>query len=729
MKLYLEPSLDKCANGGIRRVVEAQHKYLPEFGIEFVTDPMDADVEAAHVIGKPKNPNAPFVLHNHGLLWRNYNFPQWAEQVNSDIVDSMRYAYAITSPSKWVTKAINRGVYFPVETIYHGVDIEEWYPMESHSDYVLWNKARTDEVSDPKDMQELAKLLPEIQFLSTFGQATENVRLIGKQSNDEMRAFVANAGIYLCTARETFGIGTLEALACGVPVVGWDYGGQSEIILHGETGYLVPFGDFNALSDAVQRALGERERLSRNAVMDVRDRWQWKSKIEQYANLYKRAVAWYTAPRPKVSVIVPAHNLAKYLPYTLKSIQEQTLQDFECLIVDDCSTDETPEIARAIVNEDIRFRYLKTYENLKLSGVRNYGASKALGKYIQYVDADDQIPPKTLELLSSSLDQQRDIHIVYGSLDLVNEEGTHQRHNPFPGEFNWYGQMAHQNQVPTGAMMRREVIEQSGGWRTRQWRAEDAEFWARVTSFGYQAKKVTNEVTLLYRVRRDSKGSKEFVTYSDRDGNWLANVGWRSANSAAEGLDYLSHYGDTVPQPDLVPFGAQGKREGNKFWNVWHHQEPAASIILRGWNGKEVDTFDSIMGQYFNNWEIFSASEPIKGFPYVEFVERMEEMSEIKGKWINVDSGQMFSNDWLNQQLGIELSLSDLTPKDKLLLQYVGRNQARTAFRVNSHTYYGSQGSTEWVQKADAEQLMKRGQWQEVKTQFVPAPQKADERK
>lgn len=726
MKLYLEPQLDKCANGGIRRVVEAQHKYLPEFGIEFVIDPMEADVEACHVIGKPQNPNAPFILHNHGLLWRDYNFPQWAEQVNQDIVDSMRYAYAITSPSKWVTKAINRGVYFPVETIYHGVDIEEWYPMESHSDYVLWNKARVDEVSNPNDMQELAKLLPEVQFLSTFGKETDNVRLIGNQSNLEMRAFVANAGLYLCTARETFGIGTLEALACGVPVVGWDYGGQSEIIRHRETGYLAKYQDYADLAEGVSWAISKRAELGRNAVDDVRARWQWKDKIQQYAALYKRAVAWYTAPRPKVSVIVPAHNLAKYLPYTLKSIQNQTLEDFECLIVDDCSTDETSEIARAIVSQDIRFRYLKTYENLKLSGVRNYGASKALGKYIQYVDADDQIPPQTLEILSGELDKQRDIHIVYGSLDLINEEGTHQRHNPFPGDFNWYHQMAHQNQVPTGAMMRREVIEQSGGWRTRQWRAEDAEFWARVTSFGYQAKKVTNEVTLLYRVRRESKGSREFVTYPDRDGNWLANMGWRSANSASEGIEYISHYGDTVPQPDLVPFGAQGKPVDNKFWNIYHHQEPKVTIFVTGRDAEKViDTLDSIVGQYETEWQVL-ANVDVPGFNYLDnmSVENMDGKTSI-----DVEAGQMFPNDWLNQQLGIELDLPDLTPKDKILLQYVGRNQARTAFRVNSNVYYGSQGSTEWVNQGDAEQLMKRGQWVEVHTKFIPDPQKADERK
>lgn len=728
MKVYLAPP-ESHTNGGIRRVVEAQYKYLPEFGIEFTANPMEAEVEAIHVSGKPQNSHAAFVLHNHGMMWTEYFDENWCHSVNREIVESMRYAQAITSPSNWVTKAIARGVYFPVQTIYHGVDIEEWTPTTQPESYILWNKARTDSVSDSQDMNRLAELLPDIPFLSTFGERASNIYLVGNVANSIMKGYVQRAGLYLATARETFGIGTLEAMACGVPVVGWDYGGQSEIVKQGETGYLAPYGDYEVLAELVHRAMAERPRLVQNCIGDVIERWQWRDKIEQYANLYKSAAAWYSAPRPKVSVIVPAHNLAKYLPYTLKSIQEQTLETFECLIVDDCSTDETPEIARAIVAQDIRFRYLRTYENLKLSGVRNYGASKALGKYLIYVDADDMLEPYSLEVLSDALDSKRDIHIAYGSLDLINEEGTHRRSNVFPGDFDWFHQMAHQNQIPTAAMMRREVVETSGGWRTRQWRAEDAEFWARVTSFGFKAEKVTSKPTLLYRIRRDSKGSVEFRTYEDRDGNWLAHIAWRSANSAQQGIEYIRNYGETVPQPSLVPFGAQGLPK-EKFWNVSHQQSPTVTFIVNG-NTHLEDTLDSIMGQYLNTWDVIVIGKKIPGFPYVRFVADYQEINPktLAPNVFRLEAGELLPNDWLNQQLGIELGHPNLLQNSKVLLQYVGRNTARTMFRVNSNTYFGSQGSIISAELQDVEKLLARGQWKRVESSMYPEPQLADQRR
>lgn len=728
MKVYFSQHPDKSQNGGIKRVLEAQYKYLPEFGIEITSNLAEAEVTVGHVSDCSLADGVPYINHNHGMMWSEYKFPQWAEKVNSEIVDAMRQAYAVTCPSHWVAQAVQRGVYFPVQTIYHGVEAEEWQPLKVHSSYILWNKARADAVSNPTDLQALATQMPEQEFYSTIWTDNANVKLLGVVENEEMKAYVRNAGLYLCTARETFGIGTLEALACGVPVVGWGYGGQHEIIVQGETGYLAPYGDYEVLAGMVRRAMAERKRLSRNAREDACARWAWRDKVKQYAELYQSAASWYSAPRPKVTVIVPAHNLAKYLPYTLQSIQSQTLTNFECIIIDDQSSDNTPEIARAIVDADIRFRYHRTYENLKLSRVRNLGAELALGKYIVFIDADDLIPPATLEILSDALDRDRSLHIVYGALDLINEEHTHQRRNRFPGEFNWYHQMAHQNQVPTGAMMRREVVLQSGGWRSRQWRAEDAEFWARVTSFGYQAKKVTDETTLLYRVRSDSKGSTEFRAYPDHDGNWLANIGWRSANSAPEGIDYLKVYGESIPQPQLAPFGSQGKPTGDKFWNVSHQQEPLVTIVV-GKGAHLEDTLDVIMGQYENRWEVFVIGNRIPGFPYVQFVETELEVRPSAAKVLYLSAGQLLASDWLQKELNPDTESIPLLSGSKVLLQYIGRNVAPAPFRVHGRRYMGSNGKFEWVEPEDVEMLVNRGQWKKVTTPYVPAPAIADQRK
>lgn len=721
MKVYLEPDLKICANGGIRRVVEAQHKYLPEFGIELVSDPMAAEVEAAHVIGAPQNPDAAFVAHNHGMMWSEYNFSPWAEKINADIVSTIQQSFYTTVPSEWVKRAIARGMYKELVTVYHGIDTSEWQPTGETSKYILWNKARTDAVSNPEDMQKLAALLPDLHFFSTFGEAADNVSILRETSYGDMKGYVQSANLYLATARETFGIGTLEALACGVPVVGWDYGGQSEIIRQGETGYLAPFGDYGRLADCVRSALSERPRLSRNALDDVQARWQWRDKVEKYASLYYGAAAWYSAPRPKVTVVIPCHNLGRFLPYAILSLQQQSLTDFECIVVDDDSADETEEIGQMIAATDIRFRYHRTHQNLKLTGVRNYGAQNALGHYLLYLDADDQLTPHALEILADALDNDRTIDIAYGKLDLLNEAGTHQRSNAFPTTFNWYHQMAHQNQIPTAAMMRREVPLRSGGWRDRQWRAEDAEFWSRVTSFGYRAKLVTDQVTLLYRVRHDSKGSLEFRNYPDRDGNWLAEIAWRSANSAVEGVDYLKRNGDNVPDRDLVPFGAQGKPPGDKFWYVSHQQEPLVRIFINGSTGI-IDTLDSLEGQYMNKWEVWVQGEPQPQLPqYVRYIDYAENLPDAVPIEL-VAAGTILPSDYLDQYGPPRAPTMET---GKVLVEYTAENQGKIPFRTDGGIHLGYKGVSLYVTPLEAEQLISRGHWRRA-ISGLPAPAVSD---
>ncbi len=733
MKLYLEPiyNKDNNANGGILRVLEAQHKYLPEFGIEIVTDPMEADVQAAHVIGTPKNPNIPFVLQNHGLMWREYHFGEWAENVNGQIVDSMRQADVITAPSEWVKYAISRGIYHDIRVVYHGVDVDEWQPVGEHSNYVLWNKLRSDEVSNPDDMQKLAALMPDVQFVTTIGEETANVKVIGVQDYASMKKYIQHAGLYLATARETFGIGTLEAMACGVPIVGWGYGGQKEIIQQGETGYLAAYGDYKALAEMVYRGLENRKRLGEACRADTERRWQWKDKIDQYAALYYEAADRFHTPRPKVSVIIPCHNLGRFLPDSINSVLKQSISDWECIVVNDASTDETETIAQQAVEHDKRIQYYRTPSNLKLSGTRNFGFAKASGKYICYLDADDMLTPDALALQSNALDTDRSIHIAYGKLDLISENLGERKPNEFPRTFNWFGQMAHHNQVPTGAMMRREVIERSGGWRTRQWRAEDAEFWSRATSFGFQAERVTEQVTLVYRIREDSKGHQEWMTYPDRDGNWLANIAWRSANTAQEGAEYLSRYPNKVPLSYLVPFGAQGTPPNGMAWSVSHRQEPLVTVVIDP-SGKHTadeltDTLDSLMGQDMDAWNYRMMNE---------------EPSVADGQYIVVAKvGEMLHNTALREVLEQHMDnplyyawlqahqpIIEATNGSKVLMEYTGLKRGTQNFPVNGRTYIGQMGAKVWVEREDA-QVLENRQWSVINSLHpIPLPAQADTR-
>ncbi len=100
---------------------------------------------------------------------------------------------------------------------------------------------------------------------------------------------------------------------------------------------------------------------------------------------------------PAISVIVPCLNQAAFLPQALDSVREQTYADWECIIINDGSTDETGEIGRAYAESDPRFRYVEQ-ENRGLSGARNRGLDQSTGRYIQFLDADDLLARTKFEI-------------------------------------------------------------------------------------------------------------------------------------------------------------------------------------------------------------------------------------------------------------------------------------------------------------------------------------------
>lgn len=603
-KVFISPSPD-VAPHGIGRVIEAMFRYLPGLGIELVGSEAEADVVNAHSLAFVET-DKPVVYTSHGLHWAEQLWPIEYVQANQMMIDYMRRSQAIVGVSEWVSQAIRRGLNRPVETIYHGIDSDDWQPIasEQQKSYVLWNKARADAVCDPREMQKLADMMPDTFFVTTIGDQRQNVQVLGVIPHDQMRQAIEQAGVYLVTTRETFGIGTLEALACGVPVVGWDFGGQSEIFEDHGGAVLVPHGDYEALAAAVRQALNGRSEYSTHA-RETAEAWSWQRPMQQYARLFERvaAEAKINARATAVSVIVTAYNMERYLEDCLNSVMVQD-GDWECLIIDDCSTDDTGRIAARFVG-DKRFFYTKTPQNLKLSGARNWAREIAVGRYILYLDGDDMLAPNALAPLSAALDADPSLHIVYGHLRLMSEDGQQLTETNWPfSQFDWYGQMAQLNQLPYCAMMRREVLEHLGGQRQRDRLAEDAAFWCRATSFGFTARKVTQEPMLHYRIRPDSKSATERRELGNSDGNWTAWYPWRTALNVKDGIRAMQE--GKRPIPHLVPFGAQGRRDEGLSWPVWSHHSPLVSVVIPVGPKHEhllVDALDSLIAQDFPFWE------------------------------------------------------------------------------------------------------------------------------
>ena len=114
---------------------------------------------------------------------------------------------------------------------------------------------------------------------------------------------------------------------------------------------------------------------------------------------------------PRISIIIPAYNVAPWLPDTLRSVQAQTLHDWECIIVDDGSTDAPDACLPA---NDRRFRLVRQ-ENAGVSAARNRGLHEACGEYVAFLDGDDIWHPQALERLSAPLLQEDPPAFVWGN--------------------------------------------------------------------------------------------------------------------------------------------------------------------------------------------------------------------------------------------------------------------------------------------------------------------------
>lgn len=554
MKLFISPTYngeDKGNHGGIRRVIDAQRSYFANNLVDHVED---ADVVAIHAGSMVKvRTDQKVVAHCHGLYWKKYDWSpdaELAKDINGKVANVMHISDFITAPTEWVANSIRRDMYRPVTVVPHGV-AEEWGPYGTNMGYVLWNKSREDKVCDAKPVYEVARLLPDIQFRMTVGSSLlPNVTITGLTPYSD-RAPVANAGVYLATAQETFGIGLLEALACGVPVVGWNWGGQAEIV---PQEWLVREGDYQALADKIQWAL--RANLSAQCI-DIASRYTWEAACQKYEEVYARKLS----TTKRVSVVIRNYNTGKFLGDAVDSALAQLGLDDEIVIVDDCST-EPVNLDQYAVNQ---VRIVTTPKNLHLAGAMNYGIEHAQGRYILPLDADNMLAPNGLNLMVDALEADRSIDIAYGRINWLSDKPV--KTDWPPSQFTLKYQLSHKNQIPCTSMYRRQVFTTCGPYRNRCRVAEDADFWCRATSLGFVPKQVTTAETFIYRVRAGTTSSTE------KDWPWEKWYG-----EPQLGITHESYSCEPTLVSVIIPVG------------------PGHNLLLQ-------DALDSLYMQTFKNWE------------------------------------------------------------------------------------------------------------------------------
>jgi glycosyltransferase involved in cell wall biosynthesis len=194
---------------------------------------------------------------------------------------------------------------------------------------------------------------------------------------------------------------------------------------------------------------------------------------------------------PLVSVIVPTYNYARFIIQTLDSLRAQTYENWECVVVDDGSTDDTREVVAGVASRDARVRYFRQ-ENRGQPAALNVGLRLFTGELLQILDADDLIEPRKLELHTACLLERPEVDIVYGDVryfrgDDVGERLHTMRGENTPRKLNVSGagrgvlrRLVHSNITTVNApLMRRRVVEAVGEFDERLAPVQDWDYWLR----------------------------------------------------------------------------------------------------------------------------------------------------------------------------------------------------------------------------------------------------------
>jgi len=199
----------------------------------------------------------------------------------------------------------------------------------------------------------------------------------------------------------------------------------------------------------------------------------------------------------KVSVVVPCFNYGHLLSETLDSVRRQSLSEWECIVVDDGSTDDTGEVGRSYVSRDGRFAVVRQ-DNSGLSAARNTGLHAAKGEYVQLLDADDLLEDDKLRVHAAFLDANQRYSLVYGPMlffrDRAASRKTSRGRHGVDEEWMrmWsdtddalLSSLVEGNQFPvSAALFRRQIIDDVGYFDEALRSHEDWEFWLRCAFAG-----------------------------------------------------------------------------------------------------------------------------------------------------------------------------------------------------------------------------------------------------
>lgn len=203
--------------------------------------------------------------------------------------------------------------------------------------------------------------------------------------------------------------------------------------------------------------------------------------------------------QPLISIIMGVYNCEKTVRQSVESIRSQTYSNWEFIICDDCSTDDTLSILRELRKMDDRIHIIRNRRNLRLAASLNHCLKKSGGKYIARMDADDECFPDRIEKQVYFLEKHPEYAVVGTTQYVFNDRGFKyiQGRPKIPGKQTLVMDVPFAH--PT-IMMRKEVYDALDGYDEKMFRSEDLELWFRFYAKGYKGYNIQEP---LYKYRED----------------------------------------------------------------------------------------------------------------------------------------------------------------------------------------------------------------------------------
>lgn len=210
--------------------------------------------------------------------------------------------------------------------------------------------------------------------------------------------------------------------------------------------------------------------------------------------------------QPLISILMPVYNAGDFLVEAIESIRKQTLKDWEFIVIDDGSTDESDEILKKYAKKDSRIRIFRFKKNKGLSFALNYGLNKVRGKYLARMDADDISYPKRLKTQLRYLIRNPKVVAVGSQVKLINEKGNFIGYKKFPTDpKKIYQMMGTMMAIQHPTLLTYTKIIKKCPYANHT-TAEDVSMFFKVLQYGDFLN--TKEVLFKYRIRKNSNSLK-----------------------------------------------------------------------------------------------------------------------------------------------------------------------------------------------------------------------------